>query len=103
MHTSKSAPQPTVIAESPRRTNPEATCAHEVATIYPYAGDRFIVSMIFGYSKRDDVETVKQAAKAAYDYVRTASDGTVLHVFDRETGEMHALEEREFVNEPEKK
>jgi len=99
MHSSKSEPKPTPLAASPRRrTNEAVAFAHEVATIYPYAHDRFVVSIVFGYSKSDGgIVTPTQAAKAALDYVRKEVDGgTVWHVFDRDTGELFAIEEREF-------
>jgi len=104
MRSSKSEAKPVPIAESPhRRMTDVVAFSHEIATIYPYHNDRFVVSLIFGYSKQDGgITTPKQAAKTALDYVRKETDGgTVWHVFDRMTGELFALEEREFVNEPE--
>lgn len=68
---------------------------HEVGSIYVAPGDRFVVSLIVGYG--EEVSTPEEAALAALELTRdTGSHGTGWHVFDRQEGVMHFLEQERF-------
>lgn len=71
--------------------------ADEIGNTYVCDEDRFVVSLVAGYSpKRDGVKTPKDAVRAALELTRDdgASD-THWYVFDRKTGEMHMIEQGE--------
>ena len=69
----------------------------ELDTIYLDPNDRFVVSFIVGYGKRDEVETPEAAASAALQLTRDeGAHGTHWFVYDRETNQMHALEQDGF-------
>lgn len=79
----------------------------EIDTIYAHAEDRFIVSLIVGYTEEDlasgdydngdGAVTPKEAARWALDLVRDeGARGTNWFVFDRKTGRMHQFEQNQF-------
>ena len=70
-------------------------------TTYTIAADshtsRFVVSLIAGYGADDDVHTPEAAATACLELTRDeGAAGTHWYVFDRITGTMHVLAQREF-------
>ena len=71
---------------------------HEIKTIYVGPKDRFVVSLIVGYTEHDGgVATPKEAARAALQLTRDeGSSGTYWHVFDRKTSHSHNFEQGEF-------
>lgn len=75
---------------------------HELGNTYLGDEDRFVVSLIVGYSERDmnDGEhplTPEAAAALALDLTTDGSCGeTHWYVYDRKTGILHQLEQRAF-------
>lgn len=70
---------------------------NEVGTIYVDASDRFVVSLIVGYTEGDDIATPRAAALAALELTQDEGwTGTTWHVFDRKTGLLHQYEQRVF-------
>jgi hypothetical protein len=70
---------------------------NEVTSIYVDPDERFVVSLVVGYSARDDVHTAEDAARTALELTQDDNaTGTVWHVFDRQTQQMHRLSQREF-------
>lgn len=68
----------------------------EVASIYVDERDRWIVSLVVGYSERDDVHDQGEAIEGALDLINGEnSDGTHWFVYDRQTGHMHVDTQRE--------
>lgn len=87
----------------------------EVDTIYVHDEDRFIVSLIVGYSEEDlgyrlvpgddpeSLATPKEAARWALDLTRDeGATGTHWFVFDRKTGRMYVFEQIDFDPEMER-
>ena len=69
----------------------------EVRSIYVGDRDRFVVSLIVGYGDGDDVHDPKTAAAAALSLTNDGGqEGTIWHVYDRQTGEVHQFEQHEF-------
>jgi len=76
----------------------------ETDTIYANRDDRFIVSLIVGYTTEDltgedgaGEPSHRDAARWALDLTRDdGANGTHWFVFDRLTGTMHVLEQDEF-------
>jgi hypothetical protein len=72
----------------------------EVKSIYANASDRFIVSLVVGYDDDPIVKDAKDAAAHALSLLRDGEcGGTIWHVFDRKTGEMHVFKQEEFDDE----
>jgi hypothetical protein len=82
---------------------------NEIDSIYAHAEDRFIVSLIVGYTEEDlfseqdaanggeNTATPREAARWALDLTRDeGASGTYWFVFDRKTGKMHTFEQHEF-------
>lgn len=76
---------------------------NEVDSIYVDSDERFVVSLIVGYSAPDHgvaPKTPKEAAAAALALTRDeGSYGTHWFVYDRQTGKMHRFEQQEFEEE----
>jgi hypothetical protein len=71
--------------------------ADEVKTIYVGLDDRFVVSLIVGYSEVDGICSPEQAAAAALSLTRDAGSGdTCWYVHDRTSGETRVIEQAEF-------
>ena len=73
----------------------------EIDTIYLSDDDRFIVSLIVGYTEEDLTDegeaTPQAAAKWALDLTRDeGARGTHWFVFDRKEQRMHMFEQHEF-------
>lgn len=86
---------------------PPRVTLDELDSIYADADDRFIVSLIVGYTEEDlaageydnndGTITPQEAAKWALELTRDeGATGTHWFVFDRKTGRMHTLEQSEF-------
>jgi len=71
---------------------------YEVSSIYVHNDERFVVSLIVGYSPdRDGVRTPEEAALATLDLTRDdGAGGTHWRVYDRATGQTHTFEQRIF-------
>lgn len=76
----------------------EALRLKEIGNTYVGVEDRFVVSLVVGYSDgRDRINTPKEAAAAALALTRDdGSEGTHWYVYDRNTGRMSLLEQSEF-------
>lgn len=63
---------------------------------YCLAGERFVVSLIVSYDDAD-AHDPQEACANALDLTRDlGSDGTVWRVFDRQTRQMHRIEQADF-------
>lgn len=73
---------------------------NEVESIYVHRNERFVVSLIVGYSDvegQGDVKTPEEAAAVALALTRDGGrDGTVWFVHDRKTGHRTLLEQSSF-------
>lgn len=73
--------------------------AKEILNTYCGRGNRFVVSLLVGYAgyEGDEIDTPEAAAAAALDLTRDGSSGdTHWGVFDRQTGVLHLLEQKDF-------
>ena len=75
-----------------------AVALGEIDTIYVDPEERFVVSLIVSYDlQTDGIDTIEAAAQAALEMTRDeGADGTVWHVYDRHTGLMHVLRQKDF-------
>jgi hypothetical protein len=71
---------------------------HETATIYVADHERYVVSLVVGYShSSDEVESPLGAARAALELTtEPGCDSTNWFVYDRETERMHLFEQRDL-------
>lgn len=68
----------------------------EIGTTYLGDNDRFVVSLVIGWSADEHITSARQALSAAIDL--TAAEGssdTQWYVFDRQTKQMHVFEQHE--------
>jgi gamma-glutamylcyclotransferase (GGCT)/AIG2-like uncharacterized protein YtfP len=74
----------------------------EVGNTYVGVEDRFVVSLVVGYSdSRDGIETPKEAAAAALALTTDdGSAGTHWYVYDRKTRALTLLEQGQFDGVP---
>jgi hypothetical protein len=80
--------------------------ADELGSVYAVNSGRYVVSLILTYNDsppadvsagREDIHSPEGAAAAALELTRdSGSRGTIWHVFDRLTGQMHAVAQRKF-------
>ena len=70
----------------------------EIGNTYVGTEDRFVVSLVVGYSdSRDGIETPEEAAAAALALTTGGgSEDTHWYVYDRKSGEMTLLEQSVF-------
>lgn len=75
-----------------------AVALGEIDTIYVEPEERFVVSLIVRYDPATSgVQTAEDAARAALGMTRDESaSGTTWHVYDRHTGRMHVLRQKDF-------
>lgn len=75
--------------------NPRKLLIEEIGNTYVGEKDRFVVSLVVGYSEDDGVETPEEALRSALDLTRDGGSwDTNWYVFDRKTGTMHLLEQK---------
>jgi hypothetical protein len=80
--------------------------ADKLGTVYAVNGGRYVVSLILTYNDSppadvaaglEEIHSPEGAAAAALELTRDAgSRGTIWHVFDRLTGQMHPIAQRDF-------
>lgn len=68
----------------------------EVSSVYVGPGDRYVVSLVVGWSQ-EQASSMLEAARAALEMTRgPGSEVTHWQVFDRETGETVDLVQQDF-------
>lgn len=68
---------------------------HEIGNTYVSKSDRWVVSLVVGYSEQDGIRCPEDALVHALDLTRDGGSwDTHWYVFDRKTGEMYLLEQR---------
>ncbi len=78
-----------------------AVALGEIDTIYVDPEERFVVSLVASYDPASSgVQTAEDAARAALGMTRDeGASGTTWHVYDRQTGLMHVLRQKDFDSE----
>ena len=77
-------------------TNPRKLAIEEIGNTYVGEKDRFVVSLVVGYSEDDGVKTPEEALAWALELTRDGGSwDTNWYVFDRKTGALHMLEQKQ--------
>jgi hypothetical protein len=78
-------------------TNDRKLELNEIGNTYVGARDRFVVSLVVGYEADENIQTPVDALRYALELTRDeGSADTHWYVFDRQTGELHLIEQEQI-------